>query len=217
MKKVRQKSAKPIYAIAVIWLLWAAVMPMYTVGNFVALAVLSFVVYKLAGLIWRGKIVEVEEPEPAYTPTGNAELDELILQGKESIKQMRKLNEKIQDKKLTQQINRMEELSADIFKHVEKNPGKISQIRKFMNYYLPTTLKLLTSYAELSGQSARGKNIDASMKKIEDIMDTIVDAFEKQLDSLFGAEALDISTDITVLEGMLQREGLAAQQMKMSK
>jgi len=192
-------------------------MPMYSFGHFISLALVSFITYKITSLIWRGKMVEVEEPEPVYQPTGNAELDELILQGKESIKQMRKLNEKIQDEKLTRQINRMEELSADIFKHVEKNPAKISQIRKFMNYYLPTTLKLLSSYAELSDQSVRGNNIDASMKKIESIMDNIVVAFEKQLDSLFGAEALDISTDITVLEGMLQREGLAAKQMTMSK
>ena len=131
-----------------------------------------------------------------------------MLQGREAIRQMRALNAKIKDKKISQQIDRLENLSDSIFQHVAKNPGKISQIRKFMNYYLPTTLKLLNSYAELSEQTVRGKNITATMAKIESMMETIVVAFEKQLDSLFGAEALDISTDITVLEGMLQREGL---------
>ena len=81
-----------------------------------------------------------------------------------------------------------------------------------MSYYLPTTLKLLNTYAELAEQSVRGQNITATMTKIESMMDTIVVAFEKQLDSLFGAEALDISTDITVMENMLHREGLTSEQ-----
>jgi 5-bromo-4-chloroindolyl phosphate hydrolysis protein len=168
-------------------------------------------------LIWRGKWVEVAAPEPAFVSTGNAELDELVRQGHEAIGQMRQLNSKIKDEKLSGQIDRLESLTDNIFKHVAKNPGKISQIRKFMNYYLPTTLKLLTSYAELAAQGVQGKNITATMTKIETIMDTIVVAFEKQLDSLFSSDALDISTDITVLEGMLQREGLTVQAMRMDK
>ena len=90
-----------------------------------------------------------------------------------------------------------------------QNPEKGTKIRKFMNYYLPTTLKLLDSYVEVASQSVRGKNITATMIRIESIMDTIAIAFEKQLDNLFGADALDISADIMVLEDMLQREGLA--------
>ena len=153
--------------------------------------------------------MEVADPEPVYESSGSREVDALVLEGRQSIKRMRELNAQIQDKKISQQINRLEQLSNEIFVQVTKNPAKLPQIRKFMSYYLPTTIKLLTSYAEMSAQSVRGKNITATMQKVEGIMDTIVAAFEKQLDSLFGAEALDISTDITVLEGMLEREGLA--------
>ena len=208
MARIRKKSAVPVYTVAVIWIFWATCMPMYKISHFIWLILWSFLAYKLTGLIWRGKWVEVADPEPELELTGNAEVDELMLQGREAIRQMRALNAKIKDKKISQQIERLENLSDSIFQHVAKNPGKISQIRKFMNYYLPTTLKLLNSYAELSEQTVRGKNITATMAKIESMMETIVVAFEKQLDSLFGAEALDISTDITVLEGMLQREGL---------
>lgn len=169
--------------------------------------------YKLTALIWRGKWIEVEEPMPVYQPTGNQELDELVLQGNEALRQMRQLKDRIRDKKISAQIDQLEGLSKNIFGHVAKNPGKVPQIRKFMNYYLPTTLKLLNSYAEVSAQGVRGKNITATMKRIESIMDTVVVAFEKQLDGLFSSDALDISTDITVLEGMLQREGLTGQQM----
>jgi hypothetical protein len=217
MAKIRKKSAVPVYTVAIIWALWATCLPMYKMSNFIWLAIWSFLAYKLTGLIWRGKWVEVAAPEPAFVSTGNAELDELVRQGHEAIGQMRQLNNKIKDEKLSGQIDRLESLTDNIFKHVAKNPGKISQIRKFMNYYLPTTLKLLTSYAELAAQGVQGKNITATMTKIETIMDTIVVAFEKQLDSLFSSDALDISTDITVLEGMLQREGLTVQAMRMDK
>ncbi len=208
MTKIRKKSAIPVYAVAVLWIFWAACLPMYKLWHFAWLVVLSFLLYKLASVFWRGKLVEVAEPEPEPEPTGNPELDALILQGRDTVRQLRELNERIQDKKLSAQIDRLEQLSRAIFAKVAKNPEKLPQIRKFMSYYLPTTLKLLNAYAELAGQSVRGKNITATMRRIESIMDTIVQAFEKQLDSLFGDAALDISTDITVLEGMLEREGL---------
>jgi len=186
---------------------------MYKISHFVWLSLWSFLAYKLMGLFFRGKKVEVPDPEPTYAATGNEEVDELIQQGQTALRQMRRLNDQIQDKKLSQQIARLEQLSSDIFHQVVKNPEKAGRIRKFMNYYLPTTIKLLDTYAELSAQSVRGKNIKATMERIDAMMDTIVAAFEKQLDGLFSAEALDISTDITVLEGMLQREGLAGQSL----
>lgn len=212
MARIRKKSVVPVYTVAAIWILWATCMPMYKISHFVWVAIWSFLVYKVSGFFWRGKWVEVADPEPVFESTGNIELDDLIQQGNSAIKEMRQLNVRIHDKKISNQINQLEKLSDSIFSHVRKNPGKISQIRKFMSYYLPTTLKLLNTYAELAEQSVRGQNITATMNKIEAMMDTIVVAFEKQLDSLFGAEALDISTDITVLENMLHREGLTSEQ-----
>ena len=88
------------------------------------------------------------------------------------------------------------------------NPAKLPQIRKFMSYYLPTTIKLLTAYDQMSRQGVSGENITGTMEKVEGMMDTIVLAFEKQLDGLFGDQAMDISTDITVLDNMMAREGL---------
>ena len=90
---------------------------------------------------------------------------------------------------------------------------KLPQIRKFMNYYLPTTLKLLNAYDRMAATGVSGENIDGTKTRVEQMLGTIVTAFEKQLDSLFGAEALDISTDITVLETMMAREGLTGEQM----
>ena len=85
----------------------------------------------------------------------------------------------------------------------------LPQIRKFMDYYLPTTLKLLNAYDRMGAQGVSGENIDATMQRVESMMGTIVTAFEKQLDMLFGSEAMDISADITVLENMMKREVLS--------
>ena len=208
MAKIRKKSVVPVYSVAVVWIFWASCMPMYKISHFVWLILWSFIIYKLTGVIWRGKWVEAEEPTSVYVPTGDTELDSLLLQGKDAIQQMKMLNAKIKNRKMCEKVERLISLSKDIFEHVAKNPEKGTKIRKFMNYYLPTTLKLLESYVEAASQSVRGKNITATMVRIEAIMSTIVIAFEKQLDSLFSANALDISADIMVLEEMLRREGL---------
>ena len=108
----------------------------------------------------------------------------------------------------------MELVTGKIVDAVVAEPAKLPQIRKFLNYYLPTTLKLLNAYDRMDSAGVSGTNIDGTKGKIEDILETICAAFEKQLDALYGAEALDISTDITVLEQMLAREGIGGTQMQ---
>ena len=132
----------------------------------------------------------------------------MLTDGKLAISEMKRLDDNIQDETISAQIRKLESLSGKIFAQVQQDPKKLPQIRKFMNYYLPTTLKLLNSYDRMSAQGVSGENISGTMNRVENMMETIVQAFEKQLDSLFGAEALDISTDITVLDNMMAREGL---------
>ena len=90
--------------------------------------------------------------------------------------------------------------SAPNFAQAKQNPDKLPQMRKFMDYYLPTALKLLKTYAELDAQGVEGENIRESKQRIEQVMDTLVTAFEAQLDRLFEDDALDVSTDIDVME-----------------
>ena len=207
MKKIVHKSAAPIYAAAVVWLLYGLLFPLYNVIHFVIVIVASALVYLIAKALCPDIVEEVKEEEKPQT-TGNEELDKMIADGKLAISEMKRLNESIKDETISRQIDRLEEISGKIFAQVQAEPKKLPQIRKFMSYYLPTTLKLLNAYDRLSGQGVSGENIGGTMKRVEDMMDTIVQAFEKQLDSLFGAEALDISTDITVLDNMMAREGL---------
>lgn len=206
MKKIVHKPAAPIYAAAVVWILYALLFPLYRVGHFALCAAASAAVYLIARIFCRDVVEEVEEkPEP----TGNAELDKMISDGNLAIAEMKRLNESIKDEKISRQIDRLEEISGKIFDCVKASPEKLPQIRKFMNYYLPTTLKLLNAYDRMGSQGVSGENISGTMERVENMMGTIVTAFERQLDGLFGDQALDISTDITVLENMMAREGLS--------
>lgn len=208
MKKIVRKSTIPLYAVAVTWLLYALLFPLYRPFHFVVAAAAGAVV----GLISRGLckdiVEEVPEPEPEPETTGNEELDKMLADGAAAIAEMKRLDDNIDDAKISADIVRLETVSSRIFEQVKANPKKLSQIRKFMNYYLPTTLKLLNAYDRMDSQGVEGENINSTKKSVAGIMDSIVAAFEKQLDSLFGDQALDISTDITVLENMMAREGL---------
>ena len=205
MKKIVHKSAIPLYAVAVTWLLYALLFPLYKLPHFLLAAAAGAVVGVVARLFCRDTVEEVpEEPKT----TGNPELDKMIEDGKKAIAEMKRLDDNIADPTISAQIVRLQQLAGKIFAQVEQNPEKLPQIRKFMNYYLPTTLKILNAYDRMGEQGVAGENITSTMHKVEGMMDTIIKAFEKQLDNLFGAEAMDISTDMVVLENMMAREGL---------
>ena len=128
------------------------------------------------------------------------------------LRQIRELNEAIQDPDVSERIDRIGELTASIFRVVREKPEHAEEVRKFMNYYLPTTLKLLNSYSLMEKQSYQGENIQASRKKIENVLDTLVKAFEQQQDRLFRTEALNVEADISVLETMMASDGLVEPQ-----
>lgn len=126
----------------------------------------------------------------------------------EILTRLRKLNDAIPGEEMSDKISRLEAVAAKIFDQAESSPEKLPQMRRFLDYYLPTSLKLLETYAELEAQGIEGENIRESKHRIEDAMDTLVVAFENQLDKLFQADALDVSADIDVMENMLRADGL---------
>lgn len=226
MKMVRKPGPAKYYITGVAALLYALNAPMTEPVNFAVFGIVVLLIFLLSGAIFKGKkeFVPMEEPKPQPKPepkpepkkepepqkkssTGNPEVDRIIDEGHGYLRQLREANDAIPDEALSADIDRMERASADIFNYIAKHPEKAPQIRKFMSYYLPTTLKLLHSYEHLSKQSVKGENITSTMFNIAGMMHTVADAFEKQLDSLFTDEAMDISADITVFETMLKQEG----------
>ena len=220
METSARKPVAPLYAVAVLWLACGLLVPFYKPIHYVLTAVISVVVFLAVNAICKngGVIGEAEKPKAEEKPkeetTGNAELDKMLKDGRMAIAEMKRLDDNIADPGISADIVRLEQISGKILEEVKRDPKKLPKIRRFMDYYLPTTLKLLNSYDRMSGAGISGENIDTTLAKVEGMMRTIVAAFEKQLDSLYGADALDISTDITVLENMMAREGLTEQELK---
>ena len=137
------------------------------------------------------------------------EIDPIIQEGNRALSEMGRLYMSIKDPEVRQKINEIMRITDKITQDAIQDPSDIPQIRKFMNYYLPTTIKLLNAYDRMSSQEIGGENLDKSMKNINDMLDAAIVAYKKRLDSLFENQALDIETDIEVMNTMLAREGLS--------
>lgn len=213
-KKRRWIYILPFLAALICVILYIVFLPLRQWYDFVIMGLLALIVCLLifCFLPRKQKNVSAEEEKRKVKSTGDRNIDQMMKQGYHILDQMRQANVAIENEQISQQILQLEKTTEKIFEYVAEHPQKAPQIRKFMNYYLPTTLKLLNTYDRLSDQEIQGENISSTMHNIEGIMHTIVLAFEKQLDYLFQDEAMDIATDITVLEGMLAQEGLLEDQ-----
>ena len=147
---------------------------------------------------------KAEPVKKSYGP----EIDPIIQEGNRALSEMGRLYMSIKDPEVRQKINELMRITDKITQDAIADPSDIPQIRKFMNYYLPTTIKLLNAYDRMSAQDIQGDNITGSMERIEDMLDTTIEAYKKQLDALFANQAADIQMDIDIMNGMLAREGL---------
>ncbi len=139
------------------------------------------------------------------------EIDPIIEEGNRALREMGRLYMSIKDPDVRTKINELMRITDKIAQDAIADPSDIPQIKKFMNYYLPTTIKLLNSYDRMSAQGIEGENLDKSMKSINEMLDAAIVAFKKRLDALFENQALDIETDIEVMNKMLAREGLSGE------
>ncbi len=136
------------------------------------------------------------------------EVQRVIVEGDTYIRKIHACNDAIHGEEISAKISRMELLVNRIFHRVEQNPESVDDIHKLMEYYLPTTVKLLEAYQEMEAQPVAGENIRSSKKEIEATLDTLNVAFEKLLDGMFQETAWDVSSDISVLQTLLAQEGL---------
>lgn len=199
------KSPVPVYSFAAMWVIYSCFFPLYRMWHFVVCAALSVAVYFVFSKLFPG--VRIME-QPAAKKTGDDELDELLDQGNEAIAEFCRLNSAIGDISMSENIIKLEVVTQKILDFIRENPKRLSDIKRFMNYYLPTTLKLLKTYERLKSQGVSGENIDGTMIKIEKTLGTISTAFQSQLDKLFADDAFDVGADISVMETMIAKEGL---------
>ena len=153
-------------------------------------------------------VIKERPPEKTAKPKQKKTVQQQKDQYQEILDELRAVNDAIPDEVMSDKISRLEAVSAKIFEQAKSDPDKLPKMRKFMDYYLPTSLKLLKTYAELEAQNVEGENITESKHRIEQTMDMLVHAFETQLDQLFQDDAMDVSADIDVMRNMLRADGL---------
>lgn len=158
-----------------------------------------------------GRLILSDEglQDAAPEPEVEEEPEEEVVDNDTFLMEIKQINDAIADEEMSRKIDRIGEITAKILDYQRKNPSRASQLHSFLSYYLPTTLKILRAYAQMEAQGIEGENIRSAKQRIEGMMDKVVEGFEKQLDKLFQDDAMDITTDVEVLERMLDKDGLA--------
>ena len=206
MKKKRIKSAIPIYGCAALWLLLGLICPgMLLKGWFLlAAAAVSAGAYFALSKVFPGREVEVREA----AHSGDRSIDALIDDGRKQLDSLKAANAAIPDEDISRKLARMTDAGEEILKVLERDTSQAKAVRRFMNYYLPTADKLMSTYRMMRETASPGESIEHAMRSVENSLGMIADAFEKQLDNLYKDRALDIETDIDVLETMMAADGL---------
>ena len=206
MKKVRIKSAVPIYLAAAVWLLIGLISPgkLLNLVSLLQTVICSAAVYAIASKVFPGKVVEVRE----QVDTGDAELNRQIEESRSQLEKLRLYNEQLPDPVISERLDRMVQAGETILSVLEENPSRAMEIRRFMSYFLPTAEKLMSSYVSFAKSPVKGDNVSAAMKSVEESLSMVADAFEKQCDSLYRNESFNIEAEVTVLETLLKGDGL---------
>ena len=195
---------------------YAAVLPLYKWPHYLLMAAAALLVGRVAQIMGSGLDTSKRMPAMEDMPkTGNEQVDQLIERGRGILEEIVEENRLIPDPELSRQIDEMESITNKIFRTVIEQPDKAPQIRRFMDYYLPTTLKMLRGYRKMDERKVSGQEAENVKDKIESAMDVVIGAFKKQLNTLYQNDILDISTDIDVLETMLKQDGLSGQPISM--
>ena len=234
----RRSRLRSIYSFLITWIIFSAFFPLYEVwGLLLALGAGLGMAYlfgrasakkEAAEAQAAEKKEEVKEPpkkttyqqiqeenkkkeQEAQKKSYGPEIDPILQEGNKALAEMGRLYISIKGPEVRGKINEIMRVTDKIVQDAINDPSDIPQIKKFMNYYLPTTIKLLNAYDRMSSQGIEGENLDKSMKSINAMLDDAIEAYKKMLDSLFANQALDIETDIDVMNKMLAREGLTGE------
>ena len=161
----------------------------------------------------REKIRQEAEQRDKKNARISPEVQQVLDKGNDFLDKIRRSNDAIPGEEISSKISRMELIIAKIFERAKAHPEIIPDLNRLMDYYLPMTVKLLNAYEEMDSQPVQGENITSSKREIEETIDTLNIAFEKLLDSVFEDTAMDVSSDISVLNTVLAQEGLTEDEL----
>lgn len=210
----KNKNGSKAYVIAflamgIVVVLYSLIFKLYRWQHYLIAAGIALLVGRIVFIMAQGLDTSKEAPVQQPIPkTGDAAVDSLVEKGQEMLAQIRQENDLIPDAELSAQMNQLDDVANRIFHTVAEKPQKAPQIRRFMDYYLPTTLKMLSGYRKMDERQVAGKEAQETRIQIRQAMDTVLKAFDKQLNALYQDDMLDLSTDIDVMETMLRQDGL---------
>ncbi len=200
----RTRPVLPIYLAALMWPVGALLLPAYRLSNLLIIAGLSLAAYGLGTKFCPTRVIRKQVP---YA-TGSEDVDTMLSGISANLDKLHALNDAIPDPELSAAMTRMEKAGRSIAAAVEQAPDKARSIDRFARYYLPEVIKLMTTYANMEKNGVKGGNADQILTELRRNAATTAKAFENQLDALYSAEAMDISTDIEVLDGILKSQNL---------
>lgn len=213
MQSKKKKKAGPwiaaLIAAGAAALVYSLIFPLNRLQHFVILGCVSLGLGWLIYVMAHG--VDTSRPAPAQRKiqkTGDAAADELIMRGLELLHQIRREESQIKDAYLRLRMEEFHEVASLVLDTVAQEPALAPRIRRFMDYYLPTTLKMLQSFRKIEERGIEDPSAEAATAQIQNAMGMVIDALENQLSNLYQDNILDISTDIDVLEAMLRQDGL---------
>lgn len=218
MKNYRNNSKKsklvPLIAFTAALLLLTYFFPVNNVWGLISNLFLSGSVGIIFALLTRKSSKSDETAqETVFTADKYAnyapEVRDILIESDRALLEMAKIYSTISDDTVKSKVNEIMRITDKISQDAVSDPSDIPQIKRFYNYYLPTTIKLLHTYDRMGSQQIEGDNISKSMANINDMLDTAITAYRKRLDSLFADQAMDIETDIEVMNTLMAREGLA--------
>ena len=154
------------------------------------------------------KNTEEAKEDDGLNASQSADFNKIIADGEVYMRHIREANDAIPDTEISNKLYRMELIIGKIFGYVRSHPEQIAQLRRFIDYYMPTTDKLVNAYKEFDTQPIQGENIKTAKLEIAKALDTINDAYEKLYDSMYAEAAMDVASDISVLQTLLAQEGL---------
>ena len=200
----RTRPVLPIYLAALVWPVGAQLLPAYRRSTLLIIAGLSLAAYGLGTKFCPTRVIRKQVP---YA-TGSEDVDTMLSGISANLDKLHALNDAIPDPELSAAMTRMEKAGRSIAAAVEQAPDKARSIDRFARYYLPEVIKLMTTYANMEKNGVKGGNADQILTELRRNAATTAKAFENQLDALYSAEAMDISTDIEVLDGILKSQNL---------
>lgn len=198
--KETKNSSYAVYFFGIAFFVYGLIFPLYRLSDLlIATGVSVLATVAAARVLPKEEVVKKVE---------NSALQEAMKEADAYIEAVRKKTKEISDKEITAKLEKIESLTTEIFNVALVQDEEVKDVRRMLNYYLPTVIKLLDKYTELSEVTYSGENISTSLEKINEMLGNVVTAFEKHLDGMYSQDAMDIDSEIMVLEQILTSEGL---------